>query len=196
MSGWLEFWNFTSADWAGLTFAVVLVALIVAWVEARGAAQLREAQARPFVTIDLHSDKSFLIFMTIANIGGSMARDVTFEITPELESEALPTIPTLKMFDPSGGIAALPPGKRITTAFDYWPQRVKRSDLPDVYEATARYGGEPHRILLWRRQRQYRDPPIVLDLGVYRDSVPEQRKDLHDIHAVLVKIKDILAKSN
>jgi hypothetical protein len=36
----------------------------------------------------------------------------------------------------------------------------------------------------------------VLDLGVYRDSVPEQRKDLHDIHAVLVKIKDILAKSN
>jgi hypothetical protein len=70
VSDWLEFWNFTSADWAGLTFAVVLVALIVAWVEARGAARLREAQARPFVTIDLHSDKSFLIFMTIANIGG------------------------------------------------------------------------------------------------------------------------------
>ena len=105
----------------------------------------------------------------------------------------MPTIPTLKMFDPSGGIAALPPGKRITTAFDFWPQRVKRPDLPDVYEATARYNGEPRRVLLRRRQRQYRDPPIVLDLGVYRDSVPEQRKDLHDIHAVLVKIKDILA---
>jgi hypothetical protein len=74
--------------------------------------------------------------------------------------------------------------------------RGKRSDLPDVYEATPGYSGEPRRILLWRRQRQYRDPPVVLDLGVYRDSVPEQRKDLHDIHAVLVKIKDILAKSN
>jgi hypothetical protein len=63
-----------------------------------------------------------------------------------------------------------------------------------MYEATARYRGDPRRLLLWRRPRHYRDPPIALDLAVYRDSVPEQRKDLHDIHAVLVKIKDILAK--
>ena len=126
MSEWLEFWDYTSTDWAGLTFAVVVVALIVAWIEARGAAASREAQARPFVTLDLHADKSFLIFLTVANTGGSMARDVTFKIEPELESEALPTIPKLKMFDPNGGIAALPPGKRITPAFDFWPERVKR----------------------------------------------------------------------
>src|SRR5687768_9451135 len=112
MREWLEVWNYTSTDWGGLTFTVVLVALIIAWVEARAAARLREAQARPFVTLDLHADKTFLIFLTVENTGGSMARDVRFTIEPQLESAALPAIPKLKMFDPEGGISALPPGKR------------------------------------------------------------------------------------
>jgi len=129
---------------------------------------------------------------TTANV--RLARDVTFDIAPKLQSEALPAIPTLKMFDPNGGIAALPPGKRITTAFDLWPQRVTRADLPDTYEAIAQYNGDPYRFLFWQRQKHYRDPPLMLDLGVYRDSIPEQRKDVHDIHAVLVKIEAILRK--
>ncbi len=192
---WLQFWDFTSADWAGLTFVLVFVALIVAWSEARAAARLREAETRPFVTIDLHSDKSHIIFLTVANIGRSMARDVTFAIEPKLESKTLPTIPRLKMLDPNGGIASLPPGKTIKTAFDVWPQRAG-AGLPDMYEATAEYDGEQRRrFLFWKRPRHYRDPPITLDLGIYRDGVPEQRKDMHDVHAVLVQIKKTLARS-
>jgi len=63
-----------------------------------------------------------------------------------------------------------------------------------MYEAIAQDNGDPYRFLFWQRQKHYRDPPLMLDLGVYRDSIPEQRKDVHDIHAVLVKIEAILRK--
>lgn len=65
------------------------------------------------------------------------ARDVTFDIAPKLESEALPTIPTPKMFDPNGGIAALPPDKRIDEV---------RATIPNSRVACGSRSGSSRRV--------------------------------------------------
>jgi hypothetical protein len=46
-------WDWTSSDWAGLTFLVLVVAAFVAWRQVKEAQRLREEQARPFVVIDI-----------------------------------------------------------------------------------------------------------------------------------------------
>jgi len=75
---------------ASLTFAVVVVALIVAWGEARGAARLREAQARPFVTETMtlgrqsrgrnHTQSSRLPFPIL--VGGASCGTEKVQVSP------------------------------------------------------------------------------------------------------------------
>ena len=40
-----------------------------------------------------------------------------------------------------------------------------KAGLPDRYEVTATYRGDP-------LGREYKDPPLVFDLGIYRDRGP------------------------
>lgn len=46
------------------------------------AKDLRDAQTRPFVVIDLGSSRTSFFDLVVTNIGATMARDVTFEFTP------------------------------------------------------------------------------------------------------------------
>ena len=76
------------------------------------------------------------------------------------------------------GIPTLPPGKEITMVFDREPERSK-AGLPDRYEATVTYRGDPFG-------RKYEEQ-IVLDLGIYRDHGPIHFAGLHEIHQLLDK---------
>ena len=49
----LRFWEYTTADWAGLQFAVLVTAAIVAWRQVVEARHQREELARPFVVMTL-----------------------------------------------------------------------------------------------------------------------------------------------
>jgi hypothetical protein len=76
---------------------VLVVAAIFAKRQVEEARRLREAQARPFVTIDFHVERT-LVFLTIANLGQSLARDVRFLFDPPLRSssdDAQPNLPPL-----------------------------------------------------------------------------------------------------
>jgi hypothetical protein len=76
------------AEWAAIaawTTVAIYVALgIFALVQVLQARKLREDQARPFLIVDF--DPGFLIYLTVANIGRTMARDVRIKFDEKLES--------------------------------------------------------------------------------------------------------------
>jgi hypothetical protein len=162
--------------------AILAIAAVVAWHQVREAKRLREEQARPFVVIDFEVEDA-IAFLTVSNLGTTLARNVRFEIEPPLQSSMEIPLDKLKML--GEGISSLAPGKSIRTAFDSLIQR-KPLGLPDVYAVTAQYSDETSR-------RQFQEK-LDLDLGVYWNLIRVQRRGEHDIHERLKDIRDELRK--
>jgi hypothetical protein len=129
--------------------------------------------------IDFEVEKVFL-FLTVTNIGTTLARDVRFEIEPPLQSPIDVPLDELKML--REGISTLAPRKTIRTLFDSAIQR-KPQELLDVYAVTARYSDETGR----RRFEEKLD----LDLGIYWNLTRLERRGQRDIHD---RLKDMLAE--
>lgn len=176
---WTDIGSFVTAI---VTVLVLAAAAIFAGRQVREARRFREAQFRPFVILDFSYFNMFAE-LTITNIGTTLARDVTFDFDPPLKT-ALDDDPKYGhvladsyMF--REGIPSLPPGKLITIVFDKEPERSK-AGLPDRYDVVVTYR-DPFG-------HEYdRDPPIVLDLGVYRDRGPIHRYGLHETYQLLEK---------
>lgn len=173
-------WAWSLSTWAGLQFLVLLVAAIVAWRQVREARRLREAQARPFVVVDLD------IFSTIAqlkltNIGSTLAQEVRFDFAPALVStldnnqSGTPISETRLLKD---GVPSLPPHKEIFVLFDQLPARIER-DLPSDYEVRVRYR-DPFG-------RRY-DERMTVGYGALIGTGKINRKELDDIHRQLEAI--------
>ena len=75
-----------AAAWSALgTWVTVVIygALLIYAIRQVGeATRLRRAQTRPFVVVDL--EPGWLIFLTVENIGSTVARNVTFNFEPAL----------------------------------------------------------------------------------------------------------------
>jgi hypothetical protein len=161
--GAMEGTNWTAvAAWAALaTVGIYVVLGLFAWRQVHEARKLREEQARPFVIVDF--DVGFLVYLTVENIGRTMALDVMIEFDNPLES----TLPGRPELDESplfrGPIPALPPGKKIRVLFDQFNARVN-AGLPLGYDVKLGYRGPTG----WTRWEEvYR-----LDLGMYVGSQP------------------------
>lgn len=130
--------------------------------------------------IDLGSSAHTLFDLVVENIGPTLARDVTFEFDPPLQSADSDLDPKkLKMF--REGISTLAPGKELRTLFDRGPAR-HSSELPDTYEVTVRYTDQTGK-------RSYTEK-IDLDFGLYWDRLTVNRRDVHDLHKQL----EVIAK--
>jgi hypothetical protein len=180
---WLRFWDYTSADWSGLQFLVLVVAALVALWQVREARRIRVAQAQPFVIVDLEIRRGDEIYLVISNIGGTIARNVRLDFDPILtstldEKEGLTPPRDLK---PLGDvIPSLPPGKRIAMLFDIFHQR-DPAKYPDLYNVTARFYAAALK-------RHVTDDGVI-DLGVYRNAIPDaSRRDVHDVHERLKEL--------
>lgn len=160
---------------------VLVVAALVATRQVREARRLREQQYRPFVVIDFEVDDPW-ISLVITNLGTSLARDIRFEVQPELRS-SLEDQPALGILN--DGIPTLAPGKVLRTFFDGFIQR-KDSGLPDRYEATVSYRDESGR-------RQFSEA-LSLDLAIYKSFTYLVRHDIHDIHKVLKEMQKEMKK--
>jgi hypothetical protein len=181
---WLSPWDWSSSDWAGLTFLVLVAAAIVAWRQVKEAQRLREEQARPFVVIDIEPWNPF-VDLKITNLGKTVAQDVQFQFKPQLisvkdEQHGLVPVAELNLF--RNGIASLAPGKQITLWFDRYPERVEQG-LPDRYDVRISYSGPSGK--------QYAET-TVLDLGMYRDIGEITRYGIHDVHNRLKEISSTL----
>jgi hypothetical protein len=145
------------AAWAACaTVGIYIVIGLFAWRQVHEARKLREEQARPFVIVDFEPD--FLVYLTVENLGRTMARDVIIQFDKPLQTtlqrpHELNESPLFR--EP---IPTLPPGKKIRVLFDQFPARLD-AGLPLTYDVTLRYRG-PTGKKEWKH-------PYRLDLGMY-----------------------------
>jgi len=162
----------------GLQLVVLAAAAVFGRRQFNEAKELREAQTRPFVVIDLGSSAHTLFDLVVKNIGPTLARNVRFEFNPPIRSTDDTLDPNkLKMF--REGISTLAPGKEIRTLFEKGPAR-HESELPDTYEVTVSYTDQTGK-------RNYEEK-IDLDFGLYWDRPTVSRRDVHDLHKQLETI--------
>ncbi|HEV8598287.1 MAG TPA: hypothetical protein VGQ69_02915 [Gemmatimonadales bacterium] len=168
------------AAWATVTIYIVLG--IFAWIQVLQARKLRKEQARPFVVVDFEA--GFLVYLTVENIGRTMARDVTIRFDKPLES----TLSRPREIDETPlfrePIPTLPPGKKIRVLFDSYVARFEAS-LPLTYDVMLRYKGPTGR-KEWEH-------PYRLDLNMYLGSA-EPPKGLPELVAEVEKIRKEMEK--
>jgi hypothetical protein len=134
-------------------------ARLFAWRQVREARKLREEQARPFVIVDF--EPGFLVYLTVENLGRTMAREVSIRFDKPLKSSlSVPReIDETPLFREP--IPALPPGKKIRVLFDHFDGR-RNAGLPLTYNVELRYRGPVGR-------KEWTDL-YRLDLGMYLGS--------------------------
>lgn len=162
---------------------VLIAAATFAWSQVREARVLREEQNRPFVVVDIEVESGYMMYLEVVNMGTSLARDVSIEIDPPLESAIDIQVNKLKMLNE--GIATLPPGKKYRTFFEMSFRRNEdRRDLPMNHTARVRYWDE-------KRKRAF-DETLILDMGQYMHMHTVTRHGIHDIHKQLDAIQKTL----
>jgi hypothetical protein len=122
------------------------------------------------------------IYIVISNIGATMARDVRLEFEPGLSSslDSRGDITSPSDLKPlRDGIPSLPPGKRLPVMFDMFTQRAE-AIYPDVYRVTITFYAPALK-------HELRDES-VLDLGMYRNVLHANRRDVHDVHERLKEL--------
>lgn len=136
-----NFSAWTPQDWATFgtlaTTVIALAAAVFAGRQVLEARRTREAQAQPFVVVDIQSSPVWgnILNLVVENIGTTLATEVKVAFEPPLESSQ----PDLDIADSAlvaEGIPALPPTRRIEALFDASHNRLKK-DLPMRYEATV-----------------------------------------------------------
>lgn len=173
------------AAWAAwVTVAIYIVLGLFAWRQVGEARKLREEQARPFVVVDF--EPGFLVYLTVENLGRTMARDISIHFDKPLES----TLPGRRELDESPlfrePIPALPPGKKIRVLFDQFNARLD-AGLPLTYDVKLSYRG-PTGGKEWEH-------PYRLDLGMYLGSalppkgIPELVTEVENIRKEIEKWK-------
>src|SRR6266496_1022633 len=131
-------WPAVAAWAAWATVGIYVVLGLFAWRQVHEARKLREEQARPFVIVDF--EPGFLVYLTVENLGRTMARDVSIHFDKPLQS----SLPDRRELDESPlfrePILALPPGKKIRVLFDQFDGRTE-AKLPFTYDVEVRYRG-------------------------------------------------------
>jgi hypothetical protein len=175
-------WPAVAAWAAWATVGIYVVIGLFAWRQVHEARKLREEQARPFVIVDF--EPGFLVYLTVENLGRTMARDVTIHFDKPLTS----TLQGRRELDETPlfrePIPALPPGKKIRVLFDQFNYRTE-AKLPLTYDVEVRYRG-PTGNKPWKDT--YR-----LDLGMYLGSalppkgIPELVAEVENIRKEIGK---------
>jgi hypothetical protein len=177
-------WSEVAAWAACATVAVYVVLGLFAWRQVREARKLREEQARPFVIVDF--EPGWLVYLTVENLGGTMAQDVSIHFDKPLTS----SLQGRRELDESPlfrePIPALPPGKKIRVLFDQFSARTQ-ANLPLTYKVEVSYRGPAGR-------KEFKDT-YRLDLGMYVGSalppkgIPELVAEVENIRKEMEKWK-------
>lgn len=165
------------ASW--LTLLVALAGALFARSQVLIAAQERRDRIRPAVIVDLEmrDDLNGIVFIDVANIGQTIARDVRLTFDPLLPTDGDASQQATQRFL-SRPIPSMPPGKRYRTIFTYLPERSR--ELPRQY-----------RVEVACRDAQDRVQPAeeyLLDLDLIADSLHVSRDGLHQVNATLKKL--------
>lgn len=119
---------------------------------------------RPFVVVDV--EPGWILYLTIENIGTTLARDVQFSFTPTLASTGdrpweFENSPLLR-----DGVATFPPRKRYRIFFDGIQERLSRGDLPMKYAVRVTYEDDDGNSY---------DDGYTLDLNTFVNTSPDEK---------------------
>jgi hypothetical protein len=168
------------------TCAVALVAALVAYWQLREARRLREAQAQPYVVVDVEPSivTRRILNLVIRNTGQTLARDVKIRFEPPLQSTIdSDGFPPAKFKALTEGIPALPPGREYQIALDSAVDRAQ-SSLPDSYTVTVSFHD--------RDGKPLEDLTYVLDLAMFRSAPYVQERSVHDVAEELQRLRETL----
>jgi len=168
------------------TAVVAVAAAIFAWRQVTEARRTREAQAQPFVVVDIQPGRAWMNWLTmvVENIGKTLAKDVRITFDPPLTT-------TVKDNDLAKsvlireGVAVLPPGRRVETLFDLSHDRLKQG-LPMRYEVTVSFRDY--------RNRQQESLPYIIDLTYLYDLEPLGEKTMHNLVDEVHQLREELEK--
>ena len=163
-------------------------AAVYARGQVKASRESAETQTRPFVVVDLDFDKEPpLMYLTIENVGRTVASDVLLSFDPPLRSsfdkEGTAAVRDLALL--SRPIATLPPGKKYEVLLDVGHQRAG-ADLDDEYQATIFYDGNPPGA---KKPKRYKST-YVLDIGLLWGLEYTVRRGTKDIYEQLKKLTD------
>jgi hypothetical protein len=135
---------------------VAVAAVIFAWRQVTEARRTREAQAQPFVVVDIEPGRVWMNWLTLVveNVGRTLAKDVRITFDPPLTTTVKDKDLTKSVLFREG-IAVLPPGRRIETLFDLSHDRLEQR-LPMRYEVRVSFRDY--------RNRQQESLPYIIDL--------------------------------
>jgi hypothetical protein len=182
-SDWWQFWEWTPAAWAAVGAWGALIYAVVQVGEAR---KLREEQARPWILVDF--EPGFIFWLTIENIGRTVATDIRIRFRPDLASTQSRPWAWEESTLLTDGIPMLPPNKKLRAFFDSFPERLK-SDLPMTYDVEVEYHGPT-------KQKKPLTSHYRLDLNFYvgmspsPKGIPDLVKTLEDIKGEMHKWTD------
>ncbi len=157
------------------TLIVAAAAAFVAFGQFRESRRLREAQAQPFVVVDVEPSivSRRILNLVIRNTGQTLARDVTINFVPPLKSTIDANGYPVSDFRPlKNGIPALPPGREYQVMLDSTVERF-RSNLPDKYSVTVRFSD--------RDGRKMDALEYEIDLAIYRGAQYVQELSINDL---------------
>lgn len=175
-------WPAVAAWAAWATVGIYVVIGLFAWRQVHEARKLREEQARPFVIVDF--EPGFLVYLTVENLGRTMARDVSIRFDKPLTSslQGRSELDESPLFREP--IPTLPPSKKIRVLFDQFNDRTE-AKLPLTYDVEVRYRG-PTGGKEWKDTYQ-------LDLGMYVGSALAP-KGISELVTEVEKIRNEIQK--
>lgn len=197
MTPWLEptWWTPERIVAAGAVVQalVLLAAAAFAASQVREARRLRLAQAQPYVVVSLELDPQSpqLVNLVIANLGTTVAKDISVKFDPSLTSsmDGLGRDRRSTWAPLTRGIATLAPGQRLVHLFDSLMSRYA-VDAPNPgprHQATVSYSGDGKRP---KRYCYHYD----LDFEVWRGSHYVGRRTFDDltkaVEALAGEVKD------
>jgi hypothetical protein len=175
-----------SSAWSALgtwfTALIYILLLIYAVRQVGEAKKLRTAQTRPFVIVDFEPE--IAIFLYVANVGSTMARNVKFKFDPPLASTLDKPWPVAESPLLNKGATALPPGRRHRILYDVSFRRLADDDLPRRHMVDISYSDDFGN----RYHENYE-----LDLGVLMHTSPGA-KGLPDLVSEVESIRKELAR--
>jgi hypothetical protein len=162
-----------------------LIALAAAWYargQVRESRLLREEQAQPFVIVDMEPSPhaSSFIELVVANLGHTLARDVTFKFDPPLRRAYSRGVDPNEWSIFKDGIPSFPPGKMFRMLFDIGHERFNAGLHADKYAVTVEFKGP---------RGQYMEPlTYILDGRYYFDP---NRLGVRTIHTVAQELEKV-----
>ncbi|WP_328651316.1 hypothetical protein OG598_24950 [Micromonospora sp. NBC_00330] len=151
-----------ATDYAAIgSYLAILVGGFLAWRQLRHAQRVHREQTRPYVIVDFEFQNIY-VYLSIQNIGSTIARDVRITFDKELESStgrgsAINDSPVFR-----DEIPMIAPGRKISVMFDNYNRRAESKELPMQYTVNLTYRDTDGK--------RYKDPPYPLDLAMYEGS--------------------------